>query len=266
MKTSWLDLNGSVIVVTGGCSGIGEKIVETLHYNNAQVVVIDQSPAPANALPGVSYYRANITDAKSVQSTVDAIRQDCGRIDGWINNAGVNRPRLLVDYYRKAPGFELSEEDYDFMVNVNQKGVYLCSQSAARVMVEQASGVIVNIASEAGIEGSRGQSCYAATKAAVHAFTLSWAKELGKYNIRVVGVAPGINEQTPMGGIEYQTALAYTRGMEVGDIKGNYSEKLPLGRPGKLSEIADLCSFLVSNHASYITGTTINITGGKSKG
>lgn len=266
MSAGWLDLNNNVVVVTGGCSGIGETLVGMLHRNNAHVVVVDRAAKPANAPDGVDYFQADITQRDSVEHTVAAIKKQCGRIDGWVNNAGVNRPRLLVDYYQTTAGFELSEEDYDFMVNINQKGVYLCAQSVARVMIAQQSGVIINIASEAGIEGSRGQSCYAATKAAVHAFTLSWAKELGKFNIRVVGVAPGINEPTPMGGIEYQTALAYTRGINISDIGDNYSEKLPLGRPGKLSEIADLCCFLVSSHASYITGTTINITGGKSKG
>lgn len=266
MSNNWLDLEKKVVVVTGGCSGIGAAIVDNLHHNNANVVVVDRLPKPANASNDIDYFQADITDRFSVEKTVSAIKERCGRIDGWINNAGVNRARLLVDYYQKAPGFELSEEDFDFMVNVNQKGVYLCSQSVAKIMVLQSSGVIINITSEAGIEGSRGQSCYAATKAAVHAFTLSWAKELGKFNIRVIGVAPGINDPTPMGGSEHRAALAYTRGIQVDDIGENYSEKLPLGRPGKLDEIADLCSYLVSNHASYITGTTINITGGKSKG
>lgn len=133
-------------------------------------------------------------------------------------------------------------------------------------MVKQKSGVIVNITSEAGMEGSKGQSIYAASKGALNSFTLSWAKELGQYNIRVVGVSPGINEPTPMGAGTHMDDLAYTRGVQKEQIGTDYAKVIPLGRKGKLDEIADLVTYLVSDHASYITGTTVNVTGGKSRG
>lgn len=181
-----------------------------------------------------------------------------------MNNAGVSRPRMLVDYYGDHPEYELTEEDFDFMTNVNQKGVFLCSQAVAKVMVKQKSGVILNMSSEAGLEGSKGQSCYSGNKAAVHAFTMAWAKELGAFNIRVVGLAPGINERTPMNSEENFKALAYTRGQDPTQVHSDYSGIIPLGRAGKMTEIADLISYLASDHASYISGTTINITGAKS--
>ncbi len=266
-NNQWLDLQGKVVIVTGGNSGIGKKIVENLRDNRAQVVVADINQINAAERDAqVVYFTCDIASRQDVEAMVNSVWEKFGRIDGIINNAGVNRARLLVDYYQKEPGHELTDDDFDFMVKVNQKGVFVCAQTAARKMIEQKNGVIVNILSEAGIEGSRGQSCYAATKAAVQGFTLSWAKELGQFGIRVVGVAPGINEPTPMGNAQHRKELAYTRGIDSSDIDGDYSGKLPLGRCGRLEEIADLVSYLVSDHSSYITGTTINITGGKSKG
>lgn len=127
-------------------------------------------------------------------------------------------------------------------------------------------GVIINISSESGMEGSVGQSLYSATKGAVNSYTRSWAKELGKFGIRVVGVAPGINEKTGLTTPEYNKALAYTRNISVDQLDYGYEKSIPLGRVGKLDEIAYLVSFLASDKASYITGTVINITGGKSRG
>lgn len=98
----------------------------------------------------------------------------------------------------------------------------------------------------------------------MHSYTLAWAKELGQFNIRVVGVAPDVNERTPMNNDATFEALAYTRGTDPKNTTSDYTKIIPLGRPGKLDEIADLISYLVSEHASYITGTTINISGGKS--
>ena len=124
---------------------------------------------------------------------VNTVVSEFGTIDILVNNAGINIPRLLVD---PAGVQELSEQIWDKVMNVNVKGLFFCSQAAARVMVKKQSGVIINMSSECGLEGSEGQSVYAASKAAVNGLTRSWAKELGKHHIRVVGVAPGILEAT----------------------------------------------------------------------
>ncbi|MFT4464425.1 MAG: sorbitol-6-phosphate dehydrogenase subunit [Sodalis sp. (in: enterobacteria)] len=263
----WIDLNQRVIIVTGGNSGIGSHIVRDLLENNAQVIVADiQIPDSASRAAGVDYRLCDITDRIAFKQFVDDVYRQYQRIDGLVNNAGVNRARLLVDYYSETPQYELSDDDFDFMVRVNQKEPFICTQEVARVMIRQKQGVVVNILFEAGIEGSKGQSCYSATKAAVHGFTLSWAKELGAFGIRVVGVAPGINELTPMGDAKHREALAYTGGMKMTNIDEDYSQRIPLGRQGKLDEIANLVTWLLSDKSSYITGTTINITGGKSRG
>ena len=195
-----------------------------------------------------------------IQVVLDAF----GRIDILVNNAGINIPRLLVDPAGKE---ELTEGIWDKVVSINQKGFFLCTQAAARVMIKSASGgVIVNMASEAGMEGSEGQSVYSGTKAAVYALTRAWAKELGKYNVRVVGVAPGILEATALRTDEYERALAYTRGITVQKLREGYKKvSIPLRRSGKLSEVANTVCFLASDRSSYIHGTVINISGGKSR-
>ena len=152
------------------------------------------------------------------------------------------------------------------MFNVNLKGPIWFSQAVAKYFIKQRKGKIINISSEAGQEGSEGQSLYSATKAALIGLTRSWAKELGKYNINVTAIAPGIIEETGLRTPEYESALAYSRNITVDQLNGDYSKSIPLKRVGKLDEIADLVCYLSSNKSSYITGTTINISGGKSRG
>ena len=264
----WLDLNGKVIIVTGGSSGIGEQITENLVNNNANVIVADlKFNEKFQNNPHIVFEECNVAKKVSVDAMVSNVIKRFHRIDGLINNAGVSRPRMLVDYYGCKPEYELTEADFDFMVTVNQKGVFLCAQAVARQMIIQKSGVIINMSSAAGLKGSRGQSVYSATKAAVHSFAMAWAKELGSFNIRVLSIAPDVNERTPMNNDKNIAALAYTRGIEPKSVLQNadtdFSKSIPLCRPGKLNEVADLISFLVSDHASYITSTTIDISGGK---
>lgn len=261
----WLDLSEKVIIVTGGASGIGAKIAENLSDNGATVVVCDLNPGEGVLDYSSKVVICDITKKASVENMVSEVVAEYGRIDGLVNNAGVNRPRLLVDFYKKNEAYEASEDDFDFITNVNQKGPFLCTQAVARQFITGGGGVVVNISSEAGVEGSAGQSIYSATKAALNGFTRSWAKELGKHNIRVLGVAPGINKRTNMNNDANYEALAYTRGLDANDIDTDYTSTIPLGRVGEHEELADLVSYLISDRSSYITGTTINITGGKSR-
>lgn len=266
MKKNWIDLEGKVVIVTGGASGIGQHISENLKNNGAKVVVADLTVETGEQENGMYYVQCNVTNKESVDEMVQKAVDQYGRVDALVNNAGVNLPRLLVDVKGEQPAYELNEADFDFMVAVNQKGPFFCAQAVTRHMAQQESGVIINISSEAGMEGSAGQSCYSATKGALNGFTRSWAKELGKYNIRVVGIAPGINEKTGLTTDAYNEALAYTRDVTVEQLGGDYSKSIPLGRVGKLDEIGDLVTYLASDYSSYITGTTVNISGGKSRG
>ena len=266
MVQNWLELEGEVVIVTGGASGIGKHVAEALRKVGARVVIADMNVETGKELDGAYCVQCNVTDPASVQAMVEAVVAKYGKIDALVNNAGINLPRLLVDVVGERPEYELDDAAFSKMFAVNVKGVFLCAQACAKQMVRQKKGVIVNMSSESGKEGSQGQSAYSATKGAVDSFTRSWAKELGKYNIRVLACAPGIMEATGLRTPAYNEALAYTRGCRPEDLSTDYSKVIPMGRDGKLDEVGDLVAYLVSDRASYIAGTTINISGGKSRG
>lgn len=266
MNEKWLNLDGAVVVVTGGASGIGKHVVDTLVKVGAQAVVVDMNVQTGDQMDGAYCVQCNVTDAVSVQAMADAVVEKFGRIDALVNNAGINLPRLLVDVKGEKPEYELNDASFGKMFAVNVKGVFLCAQACAKQMLKQGKGVILNMSSESGKEGSQGQSAYSATKGAVDSFTRSWAKELGKYNIRVLACAPGIMEATGLRTAAYNEALAYTRGVKPEELSTDYTKVIPMGRDGKLDEVGDLVAYLISDRASYISGTTINISGGKSRG
>lgn len=270
---SWLGLEGEVAIVTGGASGIGKACCEGFAEVGAKVVIADVNEEGGRKVVEELkekfggeqiFVTVDVTRKDSVDGMVVAVLEAFGSIDILVNNAGILIPRLLVDPAGKE---ELTEQIWDKVVAINQKGFFLCAQAAARVMIKSGkSGVIINMASESGQEGSEGQSVYAGTKGAIYALTRSWAKELGKHNIRVVGVAPGVLEVTGLRSEEYERALAYTRGITVEQLRAGYEKvSIPLGRSGKLSEVANTVCFLASDRAGYIHGTTVNISGGKSR-
>ncbi|HJD46821.1 MAG TPA: SDR family NAD(P)-dependent oxidoreductase [Candidatus Mediterraneibacter norfolkensis] len=270
-EKKWINLENKVAIVTGGAMGIGEAIVADLKGCGAKVAIFDMAD-PKDYVEDEStlFVKVDIRDKAAVEAAVAQVVEKFGTVDALVNNAGVTRPRILVDYYKEQPQYELNETDFDFMVSINEKGTFLVSQAVTRVMLQKKSGVIINMSSCAGLMGSKGHSCYSATKAAIHAFTVSWGKELGPFGIRVVGVAPDILDRTPSNNDEKYRAQAYGRGWPVDTpaekFFQNYKSSIPLGRPGHLSEVADLVCYLISDHASYITGITIPVSGGKCKG
>lgn len=270
---SWLNLEGKTAVVTGGASGIGKTVVQSFLDNGANVVVCDMNPKEPEFERGegsgdVLYVVTDVTKAESVRAMVEKAKAKFGKLDILVNNAGINIPCLLVDPKDPYGKYELNEHVYDKVTNVNIRGVYLMAQALGHEFVKNGKGVIINMSSESGLEGSEGQSIYAATKNAVNSFTRSWSKELGRYNVRVVGVAPGILEATGLRTLAYEEALSYTRGITVEDLRKGYknTKTTPLGRSGKLTEVANLVLFLASDRASYIHGVTYNVAGGKTRG
>lgn len=265
--TNWLNVEGKVAVVTGGSSGIGAAIIEELLEVGVKVANFDISD---NGLKheNLLFVETDVTSRKNVEESVEKVVDTFGTIDGVVNNAGINVPRLLVDAKDPHGQYELADDVFDKMLAINQKGVYLVAQAVGRILVDKKQGVIINMGSESGLEGSEGQSPYAGTKAAVYSYTRSWAKELGKHNVRVVGIAPGIMEETGLRTIQYEEALSYTRGITVEKLREGYSSTstTPMGRSGKLSEVADVVAYLLSDRSSYITGVTINVAGGKTRG
>ena len=268
---SWLHLEGKTAIVTGGASGIGKAVVEAFLAQGVNVVVCDMNPEPPEfdeTRGKVLYVVTDVTKRASVEAMVEKAKKRFGSIDILVNNAGINIPRLLVDPNDPHGKYELDDSVFEKVTAVNLKGVYLCAQAVGRELVAQGHGVLINMSSESGIEGSEGQSIYAATKNAVNSFTRSWAKEFGKYGVRVIGVAPGILEATGLRTLAYEEALAYTRGITVDDLRKGYAstKTTPLGRSGKLAEVADLVVYLASERASYIHGVTYNVAGGKTRG
>jgi sorbitol-6-phosphate 2-dehydrogenase len=269
-----MDCNGKVAIVTGGASGIGRAIVVRFAEGGANVVVADinekggiellEELKAINSNLKHLFVNTDVTNKESVDKLIGSTLTEFGHLDILVNNAGINIPRLLVD---PAGQEELTEQIWDKVVMVNQKSAFLCAQAAARQMIKQGKGgAIINLASESGLEGSEGQSVYAATKAAMYSLTRSWAKELGKHNIRVVGVAPGILEATALRTPEYERALAYTRGITVEKLRSSYeSVSIPLKRVGTLAEVGEVVCFLASDAASYVSGTVLNVSGGKSR-
>ncbi|GMA09309.1 sorbitol-6-phosphate 2-dehydrogenase [Tetragenococcus halophilus subsp. flandriensis] len=265
--SDWLNIEGKTVIVTGGSSGIGKSIVESLLAQKVNVANFDLTDSELDDRR-LLFVKADVTSREDVEAGVEKVIDQFGTIDGLVNNAGINIPRLLVDKDNPHGKYELSEDVFDKIIAVNQKGLFLMSQTVARILVEKERGVIINMSSESGLEGSEGQSPYAATKAAVNSYTRSWAKELGKSNVRVVGIAPGIMEETGLRTQAYEEALAYTRGITVEKLREGYSKTstIPLGRSGKLHEVADLVSYYLSDRSSYITGVTTNVAGGKTRG
>jgi len=268
MNNTWLNLEGKSVVITGGASGIGYAIAKEFLADGANVTVCDMNPNPPkfDAKEGqFLYVVTNVTSKDSVDNMIAKVVETFGSVDVIINNAGINLPRLLVDEGNR---YELDEATWDKVMNVNLKGVFFCAQAAARQMLKQGKGVIINMSSESGLEGSEGQSVYAATKNAVNSLTRSWAKELGRKGIRVVGIAPGILEATGLRTLAYEEALAYTRGITVEQLREGYTKtsSIPLGRDGKLSEVANTAAFLASDRASFIHGIVVTVGGGKTRG
>ncbi len=234
----WLNIKGKTVLVTGASSGIGKAIVEELLELGVNVANFDLSDNDLRH-PNLLFVKVDVTSRSEVEEGVAKIVERFGNIDAVVNNAGINIPRLLIDAENPKGPYELDDETFEKVTMINQKGLYLVSQAVGRILVKNGKGVIVNMASEAGLEGSEGQSAYAATMEATGLRTLS-----------------------------YEEALAYTRGKTVEDIRAGYASTstTPLGRSGKLREVADLVAFYISDRSSYITGVTTNIAGGKTRG
>jgi len=243
-------LQDKVAIVTGGGRGIGRTTALTFAREGAKVVVADMDEKATRDVveeikqAGIGDALAvalNVARAESVDAMVMATQEwGGGRIDVLVNNAGIVKDATL----RK-----MKEEQWDAVIDVNLKGVWLCGKAVSSIMVEQGSGSIINASSIVGIYGNGGQSNYSASKGGVIAMTYTWSVELGPKGIRVNAVAPGFIV-TPM------TERLLKR----------YSDKLtamtPLRRLGQSEDVANLYLFLASDESSFITGQVIEVSGG----
>ena len=256
---SWTNLEDKVVIITGRgwhrscrCKGFVEVGAKVMIADFAEEVGQKAAEeANASGQGEAAFAKCDVTNRQEVEAVVAQALENWGSVDVLVNNAGINIPRLLVDPAGKE---ELTEEIWDKVFAVNVKGQFLFAQAVSRQMLASGKGgVLINMSSESGMEGSEGQSVYAATKAANHNLTRSWAKELGKSGVRVIGVAPGIMETTGMRSLAYEESLAYTRSITVDELRNKYGSvsSIPLGRSGKLSEVADLVVYLASDRAAF---------------
>jgi 3-oxoacyl-[acyl-carrier protein] reductase len=236
-----------VCLVTGAAQGIGRAIVERFANNGAQCVyALDVNAQTLQSAfsdhQNVKPVVINICDREAIQYLVESIRETYGRIDVLVNNAGVTRDALLE---------KMTEQDWDFVIDVNLKGVFNLTQAVAPMMMANNYGSIVTMSSVVGTDGNIGQSNYAATKGGVIAMTKGWAKEFARKGaqVRANCVAPGFIE-TPM------TADLPTKVLEL------MKQKTPLGRMGTAEDITNSVEFLASDKSSFITGQVLKVDGG----
>lgn len=241
-------LQDKITIITGASRGIGEATAKKFAQEGAKVVVVDLNTNDINNVlneiekndgEGLGV-ECNVTDRNQVDKMVQTVLDKYGRIDVVINNAGITADATLA---------KMEEDQWDRVIDVNLKGVFNVGQKVAQVMKDQNSGVILNASSVVGLYGNFGQTNYAATKWGVIGMTKTWAKELGKNNIRVNAVAPGFI-LTPM------TEKMPEKALEM------MANKSPLKRLGEPEDIANAYLFLASDEARFITGTVLSVDGG----
>ena len=244
-----MNLTGKVALVTGASRGIGQAAAIELAKAGADIIVnfigneaVAQETVDAIEALGrkAIKIKANVGDADDVQAMVDEAHATFGHIDILVNNAGITRDGLLI---------RMKDSDWDEVLNINLKGVYLVTKAVAKLMVKQRAGRIINMTSVSGVTGNVGQANYAAAKAGVIGFTKTCAKELAARGITVNAIAPGFIE----------TAMTDVLPEK---IKEGIAATVPLGRMGQPEEIAGVVTFLASDFASYITGQVLNVDGG----
>lgn len=244
-----MTLVGKVALVTGGSRGIGRAVALKLAENGADVAInyagntaaAEEVKAAIEKLGRKAMLvQGSVADTDGVQSLVNQVVKELGRLDILINNAGITRDGLLM---------RMKEADWDAVLETNLKGVFNCSKAVMRTMMKQKSGRIVNMASVVGEMGNAGQANYAAAKAGVIGFTKSLAKEVASRGITVNAVAPGF------------IATDMTKVL-TDDQKEEMARSIPLGRAGQPEDVANAVLFLVSDEAAYITGQVLNVDGG----
>lgn len=250
-------LNNRVAVVTGGSNGIGRATVERFQQEGAKVAVWDvvdfaggdDKAGSKQPESGVLFQKVDVTDPAAVESAVKGILSEWGKIDILINNAGILRDAQLAAYKEGVLKSQMSVDDFDDVIRVNLRGVFICTRAVAPVMIQQRYGRIISTSSVVGLYGNFGQTNYVAAKAGVIGMTRVWARELGRHNITVNAVAPGF----------IQTEMIKNLPEKV--LEGMLA-RTPLRRFGVPEDIANAFLFLAGEEASFITGTVLSVDGG----
>ncbi len=242
-------LKGRTAIITGSGRGIGKSIAMKLASLGANIVIndipsSDYADATCEEIKAMGVdsivVKGDVRNADDVKNLIDTALEKFGKIDIFVNNAGVTRDGLML---------RMSEDDWDLVLDINLKGAFNCIKAVARPMMKQRSGAIINIASVVGEMGNVGQANYSASKGGLIALTKTTAKEFASRGIRCNAVAPGF--------------IASDMTDKLSDeVKKQYFAAIPLGKFGQTDQIADVVAFLASDMSSYVTGQVINVDGG----
>ncbi|RNF40631.1 3-oxoacyl-[acyl-carrier-protein] reductase [Planococcus salinus] len=242
-------LAGKTAIVTGASRGIGAEIARSFAAEGANVVVnYSGSKEKAEAVAEeirksggeAIVVKADVADADQVKAMIDETVKTFGAVDVLVNNAGITRDNLMM---------RMKDDEWDDVININLKGVFVCTKAVTRQMMKQRSGRIVNIASIVGVMGNAGQANYVAAKAGVIGLTKTTARELASRGITANAIAPGF-------------IMTDMTDRLSDDIQQTMLGQIPLGRFGKPEEVAKAALFLASDEASYMTGQTLHLDGG----
>lgn len=249
-----MKMKDKVVLVTGGAAGIGKATALRFAEEGARVVICDVNDTSGRETvkllgTDASFHKVDVTSRADVQKWIEDVAERYGRIDVLVNNAGILRDGQLIKFKEGQLVGQMPEADFDLVISVNLKGVFNCAQAVAPVMARQGGGVILNATSIVGLDGNFGQTNYVATKSGVIGMTKVWARELGRFGIRVNAVAPGFTAT------EMVTAMPEK-------ILDGMKARTPLGRLGEPRDIANAYLFLASDEASFITGETLRVDGG----
>ncbi|NER16443.1 3-oxoacyl-ACP reductase FabG [Spongiivirga citrea] len=243
-------LKDKVAIVTGGARGIGKAVSELFAQEGATVIIWDLLDAGVDTTKGINdnggkaeFHKISVTDKETVHKTVADIHAKYGKIDILINNAGITKDKTLM---------KMSEAEWDAVIDVNLKGVFICTQAVAPYMKEAKYGRIVTAASNVGLRGNFGQTNYSATKAGVIAMSKTWTMELGKYGITANALAPGftLTEMTDQIPAEHMETI---------------KKQIPLQSAAQPIDIAYGYLYLASDEARYVSGICLTIDGGISR-
>jgi 3-oxoacyl-[acyl-carrier protein] reductase len=250
-------LRDKVVIVTGAAAGIGRATALRFAREGCRVAGFDvdaaKGPGLAEAIGAAgaegAFESVNVAESASVEAGVKAVVERWGRIDVLVNNAGILRDAQLVKWKDGAAAATMSDEAWEAVIGVNLRGVFHCTRAVVPHMIRGGGGVILNASSVVGLYGNFGQTNYVATKAGVVGMTRTWARELGRYKIRVNAVAPGY------------VATEILKAMPQ-KILDSMVEHTPLGRIGEPDDIANAYAWLASDQASFVTGHCLSVDGG----
>jgi 3-oxoacyl-[acyl-carrier protein] reductase len=241
-------LENKIAIITGGAKGIGFATAKKFLIEGASVVIADiDEDALVSAKSQLSQYgeiitkTLSITNREAVEKMVKEVKEQFGRIDALVNNAGIISDNQLE---------QMSYDQFDKVIDINLKGSFNCAKAVIPYMIEQGGGSITNASSIVGVYGNYGQSNYAASKWGVIGMMKCWAREYGKMNIRSNAVAPGFIDTPILAPIPEKVIEKLIKG-------------IPMRRLGKVEEVANVYAFLASDEANYINGAVIEVSGGK---